>query len=153
MEIVDSNGLLPMQAAEKAFTTAYSFRRFLQKALPLNLAIKPEADPLKNVFLPRNVTLSSDVRKRWPQASFELLAVDPKALAGLPIDHSVGRVELRGGALQAVRVMKAFVKNRLALYPENRNHPDEEGTSGLSPYLHFGHISPVSYTHLRAHET
>jgi deoxyribodipyrimidine photo-lyase len=33
LEAVDSNGLLPMVAAEKDFATAYSFRRFLQKEL------------------------------------------------------------------------------------------------------------------------
>jgi deoxyribodipyrimidine photo-lyase len=31
LEAVDSNGLLPLRASERAFTTAYSFRRFLQK--------------------------------------------------------------------------------------------------------------------------
>ena len=32
VEAVDSNGLLPLRAAERVFTTAYSFRRFLQKS-------------------------------------------------------------------------------------------------------------------------
>ncbi|MFC1534994.1 deoxyribodipyrimidine photolyase, partial [Thermodesulfobacteriota bacterium] len=30
---------------------------------------------------------------------------------------------------------------RLPFYLENRNQPAKEATSGLSPYLHFGHIS------------
>ncbi len=50
-------------------------------------------------------------------------------------------VKERGGPKQAELVLKRFLENRLSLYPEDRNHPDEEGTSGLSPYLHFGHIS------------
>jgi deoxyribodipyrimidine photo-lyase len=29
----------------------------------------------------------------------------------------------------------------LSAYDELRNHPDEEATSRLSPYLHFGHVS------------
>ena len=29
-------------------------------------------------------------------------------------------------------------------YPEGRNHPAETGTSRLSPYLHFGEISPCT---------
>ena len=37
MEVVDSNGLLPMRQAEKAYPTAYAFRRFLQKELPRHL--------------------------------------------------------------------------------------------------------------------
>ena len=34
-----------------------------------------------------------------------------------------------------------FLENRLSAYEEKRNHPDDYATSGLSPYLHFGHIS------------
>ena len=34
-----------------------------------------------------------------------------------------------------------FLKNRLHSYGERPSHLQEEGTSGLSPYLHFGHIS------------
>ena len=37
--------------------------------------------------------------------------------------------------------LKEFVKRKLSSYPQSRNHPDADGTSGLSPYLHFGHIS------------
>ena len=38
MEKVDSNGLLPLRAATKEFTTAFSFRAFLQKELPSHLS-------------------------------------------------------------------------------------------------------------------
>jgi len=41
----------------------------------------------------------------------------------------------------AEKAMKIFLKERLPVYSENRNHPDMDGTSRLSPYLHFGHIS------------
>jgi deoxyribodipyrimidine photo-lyase len=33
------------------------------------------------------------------------------------------------------------VDEKLARYDEARNHPDEDATSRLSPYLHFGHIA------------
>ena len=33
------------------------------------------------------------------------------------------------------------MKDRLPTYVENHSDPDNEATSGLSPYLHFGHIS------------
>ena len=142
MEIVDSNGLLPIQAADRVFTTAYSFRRFLQKVLPPCLAARPAADPLKNSPLDGTAALPREIQKRWPPISFQLLDGNPKTLAHLPIDHSVKAVELRGGERQAGQIMQSFIKKRLSLYPENRNHPDEQGTSGLSPYLHFGYISP-----------
>lgn len=141
LEQVDSNGLLPMRAADKVFTTAFAFRRFLQKKLPSYLTERPEANPLHRVKLPAIGTFPKGIEKRWPMASSRLLEGDPEALSVLPIDHDVQVVEERGGPKQAELVLKTFLGNRLSLYPEDRNHPDEEGTSGLSPYLHFGHIS------------
>src|SRR5690606_16751926 len=39
------------------------------------------------------------------------------------------------------RRLKRFVDGRLAAYATERNHPDADATSGLSPYLHWGHVS------------
>ncbi len=141
MEQVDSNGLLPMRAANKVFTTAFAFRRFLQKKLPGTLNERPKANPLHRVKLPVMDTFPRGIEKHWPIASSRLLDGDPEALSSLPIDHGVQVVETRGGSRQAEKALEKFTGNRLALYPENRNHPDEEATSRLSPYLHFGHIS------------
>jgi deoxyribodipyrimidine photo-lyase len=141
LEQVDSNGLLPMRAADKVYTTAFAFRRFLQKKLPGYLTERPKANPLSRVKLPGLGALPKGIEKRWPMASLHLLKGSPEVLAKLPIDHDVQVVEERGGPKQAKLVLKKFLENRLSLYPEDRNHPDEEGTSGLSPYLHFGHIS------------
>lgn len=33
------------------------------------------------------------------------------------------------------------MRTKLARYATEHNHPDQEATSGLSPYLHFGHVS------------
>jgi deoxyribodipyrimidine photo-lyase len=50
---------------------------------------------------------------------------------------------LPGGFEAARQRMRAFVQDSLARYGEERRHPDRgHGSSGLSPYLHFGHISP-----------
>jgi deoxyribodipyrimidine photo-lyase len=141
LEQVDSNGLLPVRAADKVYTTAFAFRRFLQKKLPGCFTQRPKANPLSRVKLPGLGALPKGIEKRWPMASLHLLKGSPEVLAELPIDHDVQVVEERGGPKQAKLVLKKFLENRLSLYPEDRNHPDEEGTSGLSPYLHFGHIS------------
>jgi len=39
-------------------------------------------------------------------------------------------------------MLTRFLRDRLKGYAKNRNHPDLDGTSQLSPYLHFGHVSP-----------
>lgn len=141
LEQVDSNGLLPLRAADRTFVTAQSFRRFLQKELPAHLGALPLPDPLADVRLPRLPSLPANVLHRWPPASEALLRGDARALAELPIDHSVGPVDYRGGTTAAHAAMRHFLNDKLGGYLEDANHPDREARSGLSPYLHFGHLS------------
>jgi deoxyribodipyrimidine photo-lyase len=141
LEKVDSCGLLPMRAADHVFPTAYAFRRFLQRALPDHLMDAPKANPLARAGLRRLRSLPGEIRRRWAPASSKLLAGDAGALASLPIDHAVGPVAIEGGSRAASRVLKQFLSKKLARYPLERNEPEKEATSGLSPYLHFGHVS------------
>jgi deoxyribodipyrimidine photo-lyase len=141
LEKVDSNGLVPMRGTDKVYPTAFSFRRYLQKVIPSHLEEPPKSDPLKNTRLPEPPSLSEKIIAHWPPASDSLLEGDPKALARFPIGHEVGIVERRGGSAEAEATLRHFLERKLSSYPENRNHPDDDGTSGLSPYLHFGHIS------------
>jgi deoxyribodipyrimidine photo-lyase len=78
------------------------------------------------------------VAVRWPRTDVERLRED---LSVLPIDHTVAPVATAGGAAAGRRRFEVFVERDLARYGEDRNHPDEEVCSGLSPYLHFGHVS------------
>lgn len=48
------------------------------------------------------------------------------------------------GPTAAVAALKAFATGRLSAYGEARNDPNRDGGSGLSPYLHFGQLSPVA---------
>jgi deoxyribodipyrimidine photo-lyase len=141
LEAVDSNGLLPMRATDQVFTTAHAFRRFLQKTLPAHLQAFPDADPLADADLPRLPALPEAITRRWPLAPADLLSGSRTALAALPIDHTVPPVTIRGGAESANEVLTEFLDHRLQRYPGERNQPEQEVTSGLSPYLHFGQIS------------
>ena len=67
--------------------------------------------------------------------------LNPRLWRQLPIDHAVGVVGVRGGTTAGESILKRFLDLRLRRYAEARNQPEEEATSGLSPYLHFGHIS------------
>lgn len=141
VEAVDSNGLLPLRAAQQVYPTAYSFRRFLHSELPRHLRQMPESDPLRKLSLPVLAKLPQDFVQRWPAAPTELLAAKSAALARLPINHRVRPVAWRGGTRAAEKRLEDFLSTKLAAYPEARNHPDEDGTSGLSPYLHVGHLA------------
>lgn len=66
------------------------------------------------------------------------------ALAQLDIDRSVGRVaRFTGGTSQANSHLKAFIEHKLSHYVEAKSDPAEDYTSDLSPYLHFGQLSPL----------
>jgi deoxyribodipyrimidine photo-lyase len=147
MEKVDSNGLFPIHAADRAFPTAFSFRRHLQKNLGDHLLEQPKADPFKGITLADPQPLPSEITKRWPPVSAAILDGDPGSFARLPIDHRVSAVEKRGGSQEAAQMLSLFLERKLSSYPENRNHPDDDGASGLSPYLHFGHISTHQILH------
>ena len=134
LEAVDSNGLLPLRAADQEFATAFTFRRFLQKELPVHLPCAPAADPLRGV-----AGLEPSIPKPWaPETPPDSPAgaVAKADLAQLPIDHSVPAVTLPAPR----NVLARFIGEKLARYGE-RDEPEADVTSGLSPYLHFGHIS------------
>lgn len=142
LEAIDSNGLLPMAAADRDFATAYALRRYLQASLKVHLLSPPAADPLARLGAPRLERLPEELESRWPEASPELLAAGAGALAGLPIDHAVAPVvAVRGGTAAARAELAEFLDRRIARYADERRHPDAEVASGLSPWLHFGHLS------------
>lgn len=140
-ELVDSNGLLPLRAADKVFVRAFDFRRFLQRELREYLVDFPAEDPLQGAKLPRLASLPIEITKRWPVADVASLTADATQLAGFPIDHSITPAPYAGGPLAAEQRLAAFLAKQFDAYDEARNHPDEDATSGLSPYLHFGHIA------------
>lgn len=135
METVDGVGLLPLDAAPVAFGRALDFRRHLQRVLPAHLAERPLADPLAGWDLGR-AALPPGVAQRWPAAPLD----GSFPLADLAIDHAVPRVARRGGFEAAERALDAFL-DRLDRYGEARNQPDADAASGLSPWLHWGHLS------------
>jgi len=141
VEIVDSNGLIPLAATDRAFTTAAAFRRFVQRTLPEHLHALPLAKPLDGVELDRLPPLPDAVTRRWPAASPALLGRAASAVKALPIDHDVAPVATHGGSGAARKALETFVADRLARYGELHNEPESDITSRLSPYLHFGHLA------------
>ena len=138
LEKVDSNGIYPMRATNRVFTTAASFRRHLQKELHEHLAAMPRQDPTRGLQIPAPV-IPSSITKKWPEADLER-ATDG-LLGGIPVDHSVARASFMGGSRAATKALQGFLEARLTLYPDQRNQPEADAQSHLSPYLHFGHIS------------
>lgn len=138
LEAVDSIGLFPMHSTERVFTTAHSFRAHLQKNLQGPLSEAPKKDAFLNRSLP---TLDSlQLEKGWSPADLDALL--DGAIEKLPLEHDVPAVKgVEGGSKTGEKIASEFVKKKLSEYPEDRNQPEQDGTSGLSPYLHYGHVS------------
>ena len=47
------------------------------------------------------------------------------------------------GEEEAIKTLEIFIRKRINEYATGRDRPDKINTSMLSPYLHFGEISPV----------
>jgi deoxyribodipyrimidine photo-lyase len=102
--------------------------------------------------------IETEVRRDSLRFSLESLDISDtgKVLAGLAVDRRAGRVSsfldgtrtgglasFRGGTSEARKRLRTFIETKLAGYAEARNDPSLEATSWLSPYLHFGQISPL----------
>jgi deoxyribodipyrimidine photo-lyase len=80
----------------------------------------------------------------------------PLGLRSLPIDFDITEswslldrsvepvTSFRGGTEAGLKLLKQFAGEKLRRYPERHAAADEDGTSRLSPYLHFGHIGPLT---------
>lgn len=148
LDAVDTWGLLPLHATTQVFTTAHAFRRFLQQHLAPHLPFAQQMAALDiatvlNVppVTPEVEAHLARVQQRWPVAEAELLA-GRRALTDLPINHAIAPAPFRGGATAATETLQRFLWHGLPRYGEERSDPDANAASGLSPYLHFGHIGP-----------
>jgi len=106
--------------------------------------IRPKMNALLPQFLLPQLNADANIAWRKPEG-LSSLPVSEDFTAGWKLDRSVSPVMTRrGGSKAALSRLEAFVENELERYAEDRNHPEIDGTSRLSPYLHFGHISPIT---------
>ncbi len=89
--------------------------------------------------------LTTSIDTAWSGDPGGMDVSDPDAaLDELSCDRSVAPVErLHGGEEQAAATLRRFVGDALDGYADARNQPADMQVSYLSPYLHFGHLSPL----------
>lgn len=124
---VDADVIVPSRLFTKGFYAQHLFRRQLDPLLPEYL-VEPRVPRLHKQWAHAKVTrwvLDDDITKGWRN-----------------FDHRVKPVDtFRGGTHAARKRLRYFVEHQLADFEKGRNKPQVNGTSQLSPYLHFGHIS------------
>ena len=126
---VDADVIVPSALIEKAQYGAYTIRPRLYKALPEYLV--PFENPHAKVEWKRPKgfhadSLTDDMTKGWKG-----------------FDRSVRPVDsFHGGTHAGLKRLHLFTSKLLPEYETNRNKPETDGTSVLSPYLHYGHVGP-----------
>ena len=129
---VESDVVVPVEvASDKAEFGARTIRPKIERRLDDYLVALDEPKPAESAL---ELELKSD---------FDPADVDG-TLKKLKLDDRVGRVErFKGGASQARRRLERFIDEKLEGYADGRNEPVARQCSELSPYLHFGQISPL----------
>jgi deoxyribodipyrimidine photo-lyase len=131
---IESDVIVPVETAY--FKEAYNagiFRKQINKVLP-NYLIPLKSTKIKNSSL--NVKI--DFIKK-----INIHNID-NCIKDLKIDKSITPIKIfTGGPTTAKNKLKSFIANKLINYNTLSNDPTSECTSKLSPYLHFGHISPL----------
>ena len=126
---VDADVIVPSKLLEKAQYAAHIIRPRLQARMKTFLV--PSHNPRAQVGWKRPRGLQS-------------LEPDFDITQGWELDRSVSPVSgWRGGTAAALRLLEEFIQHNLQHYSTQRNKPENDHTSRLSPYLHFGHISPI----------
>ena len=132
---VDTSCNAPMQLVGKAYTRAFEFR-----------------SATKQIYAER-------IGREWPEAKgnpaqydfsslpFESIDLQNSNLSELisrcDIDHSIGPVfDSIGGSSAGYERWEDFKNNRIKHYARHRNNALRNGVSRMSPYLHYGMVSP-----------
>jgi deoxyribodipyrimidine photo-lyase len=128
---VDADVIVPSKLVERAQYGAYTIRPRLYGLVReyLHAYENPRAE--HEWKRPRGFyadSVDEDVTRGWKE-----------------LDRSVAPVEAwKGGAHAGLKRLKLFTEQLLQKYDEQRNHPETDGTSCMSPYLHFGHVGPLT---------
>lgn len=128
---VESDTVVPVEeASPKEEYSAATLRLKLNKKLSHFLTPLSEREPMVS-SLPMEFS------------SFEIEDME-RTLTKLQIDRSVRKVaSFRGGTQEALEHLDGFLEEKLDRYAELRNDPTLNYLSQMSPYLHFGQISPL----------
>ena len=124
---VDAHNIIPVWlSSDKQEWGAYTFRPKLLKLLPEYLIEFPKV--IKHPFKTSNPTPNIILNN---------------ILSELEIDRKVKSVEsIFPGEKMALKLLGQFMNNSIDDYTRYSNNPNYDALTNLSPYLHYGHISP-----------
>jgi len=121
---VDTHNIIPCwNCSDKKEYSAYTIRKKIEKKLNYYLTDIPSIilHPYGQIRHARN---------NWG-----------KIISSLNIDNSVKQVDWLLPGEKAANKNLLIIKDSLKGYSINRNNPNKDALSNMSPYFHFGHIS------------
>jgi len=132
---VESDAIVPVEtASEKEEYAAYTIRPKIQEHRDKFL-VELEETPLERDSL--SVEYEDD-------GQLDALEDIGDLLNRLRINRSASAVDtFLGGTSQAQALLDDFIAHKLDRYADGRNDPSQDYLSHMSPYLHFGQISPL----------
>lgn len=129
VEAVDAAGVAPLASFPKAEIGARTLRPKLLRLLPELLRLIPE--PRAQVRAPRSFDWDFSPWKGMPEEGVRAAGVSRE------VGPAAGAL---GGRAEGQERLRRFLRERLPGYAESRNDVAAQAQSGLSPYLHFGHL-------------
>ena len=134
--VVDAACVVPMRQVQGVHDRAFKFKRAVEAAW---------SDRLDRTWPAFDFDARAAADRDLPTASLDLSTLDlDDLLGGWDVDHAVGPVPgTTGGEREALRRWETFLESGIDRYAKRRNDALIEGTSGLSPWIHHGMISPL----------
>ncbi|MHA2392095.1 MAG: deoxyribodipyrimidine photo-lyase [Promethearchaeota archaeon] len=123
---IDAHNIVPCWiASDKKEYAAYTLRSKIRKLLPEFLTEFPKIK--KHQYIWENHLHDNN----WNNLRKSIYANFSK--------HKLNWI--KSGEYEARIALNKFIKGKLKNYTKERNDPNKDGTSNLSPYLHFGQIA------------
>jgi hypothetical protein len=133
---VDAACIVPMQMVGRPHERAFQFRDAIRELLNERLR-RPWEEP--------DVVPRAFARADLPFRDVALETTEiSEVVAACAVDHSVGPIlHTPGGSVAGYARWREFRDRGLGSYAARRNDAARDGVSRLSPYLHYGHVSPL----------
>jgi deoxyribodipyrimidine photo-lyase len=120
---VDSHNIVPCWiTSDKQEYAAYTIRPKINRLLPEYLVDFPDIKVDKTGYKDSKSMIDWKKLIKSKNGTFQVNTVIP-------------------GEKEAKKVLKRFINNKINTYSNYRNDPTKDNLSGLSPYIHSGHIS------------
>ncbi len=135
--LIDGNSIVPLSRLGPPVSAAAHLRPRIHKCFAEAWDQRPAREPAVSA------AVASDLEP--PFRAWDARQDIVSFVASLPVDRSVPAVPgVEGGTEAGQQALQRFVGSRLSSYAVGRNEPndpDATAASGLSAYLHYGHIS------------